>query len=246
MLRFFALLLMLFQVALSFIELYETEHAQQQLADEVIDVAGITKAKELLDKMKAGVGGSTVAVHYPSGKQFIHRNKWIMICNGVISKENGHCNGNALESVTAFKPESPSDYCYIKTYHSLNDTLCLSPHPVNITMQNNTVVCESTSEYFPARAITIEDYLKICEKISSNVTYVYFANEQDEDHVEIPNENPHVRCENFANSTERNKTRNRSNKHLKESYKFADNRTGVCVFTEQDKLVLKLLQYLKL
>jgi len=52
------------------LELYETEHAQQQLADEVIDIAGVTKAKELIDKMKDGVGGSTIAIHHPSGIHF--------------------------------------------------------------------------------------------------------------------------------------------------------------------------------
>lgn len=183
-----------------------------------------------------------------TGKQFIHRNKWIMLCNGDISKENGHCNGNALESVTAFRPESNLDYCYIKSYHSLNDTLCLSPHPVNITMQNNTLICEASSGYFPAKAMSIEEYLKTCEKVSSNVTYVYFANEQDPDHVEIPNENVHIKCANFANNTTKKSEvpARKTHKKPKDDYSFAFNKTGVCVFTEADRLVLKLLQYLKL
>ncbi|XP_050298948.1 uncharacterized protein LOC126737901 [Anthonomus grandis grandis] len=242
----FVLFFLMVSVAYSFIELYETEHAQQQLADEFSDIEGITKAKNLIDKMKDGVGGSTIAIHHPSGRRFIHRNKWIMICNGEISKENGHCNGNALESVTAFKPQTNSEYCYIKNYHSINETLCLSPHPVNLTFENNTIVCEAVTEYFPALAITIDDYLKMCEKISSNVTYIYFANDHDPEHVEIPNENPHVKCDNEMDNDDLNKTLTPKKRKFMQEFSFSINKTGICVFTEQDMLVLKLLQYLKL
>lgn len=169
-----------------------------------------------------------------------------MTCNGEISRENGHCNGNALESVTAFRPKTNADYCYIKNYHSMNETLCLSPHPVDISFENNTVVCESVTEFFPAFAITIDDYLKTCERISSNVTYIYYANDHDPDHVEIPNENSHVKCDNEIDDNGFNKTLSPRNQKLMREFSFAINKTGVCVFTEQDKLVLKLLQYLKL
>lgn len=169
-----------------------------------------------------------------------------MTCNGEISRENGHCNGNALESVTAFRPKTNADYCYIKNYHSMNETLCLSPHPVDISFENNTVVCEGVTEFFPAFAITIDDYLKTCERISSNVTYIYYANDHDPDHVEIPNENSHVKCDNEIDDNGFNKTLSPRNQKLMREFSFAINKTGVCVFTEQDKLVLKLLQYLKL
>ncbi|KAL1502022.1 hypothetical protein ABEB36_007235 [Hypothenemus hampei] len=231
------LLILGVQLIHGFIELYETEHAQQELADKISDTASITKAKELIDKMKAGIGGSTIAIHHPSGKRFIHRNKWMMLCHGMISEENGHCNGQALESLTAFKTQTISDYCYIKQFHSINETLCLSTHPVNMSYENNTVFCEATTEHFPVLTISIEDYLKSCEKISSSVTYIYFASDCDPEHVQIPNENTHVRCENFSDEMK--------SKKIMKKFDFAFNKTGICVFTEKDKFVLNLLQYLK-
>ncbi|KAF7277862.1 uncharacterized protein LOC143201292 [Rhynchophorus ferrugineus] len=226
-----------------FIELYETEHAQQQLAEEISELSIIAKAKQLIDKMKDGFGGTTIAIHHPSNRRFIHRNGWIFTCNGQVSKENGHCNGDPTESLAAFKPERPSDFCFIKNYNVINETLCLSSHPVKLTYENNTIVCEATMKFFPTLVIEIEDYLKLCDGISSNTTYIYYANQDDPDHVQVPNENPRVKCDNeYLNGTVRSSVTARI---LKE-YSFSVNRTSICVFTEQDKLVLKLLEYLQL
>lgn len=180
------------------------------------------------------------------GKKFIHRNRWIFTCQGEVSKENGHCNGNALESLTAFKPMKQSDFCFIKNYNSINETLCLSSHPVKMVFENNTIICEPTTEFFPTLDIEIEDYIKLCENISANVTYIYYGNQSDPDHIQIPNENIRVKCENHLKESDNSSSRSVTTKKILKEYDSAINKTGICVFTEQDKVVLKLLEYLQL
>ncbi|XP_060516850.1 uncharacterized protein LOC132696177 [Cylas formicarius] len=219
---------------LAFLEQYETD--QHRHRQEINDMVELTKAKQMIYKMKNGIGGVTVVIHRPSGHKFIHRNKWILTCNGEISPVNGHCNGDALESLTALKPQRPADFCFVKNFASANQNLCLSTHPVRMWLENNRTKCESVSGLFPVYVVKINDYLRMCEKISSDVVYIYFSNPRDIDHVEIPNGNDYVKCDNKAGQS-----KNESLKHG-----FRVNEPGICVFTENDNMSLKLLDFLKM
>ncbi|XP_018567164.1 uncharacterized protein LOC108907831 isoform X2 [Anoplophora glabripennis] len=185
------------------IDLSGLDNLGEQIQQSVYEGLEPVRALEITTRMKNGVGGTTIATHLPEGKKFIITNNQISQCDGSVS-DDGKCSG----SLTPFKINEKKDHCYNRQGFSLvNNYICIGASTVSIV--NGQISC--TNRFgTPALLITLEDYRKLCEGISTSVEYKYIANPQDSKHVEIPNKNKYVTCSN--------------------------NQPGVCVFTETNAI----------
>lgn len=82
--------------------------------------------------------------------------------------------------------------------------------------------------------VSIEDYIKTCKAITSRVTYVYFSNGKDPNHVDLPSRNQRVRCDD-QQTVENYKLNFAARRLVAKAAKL----TEVCVFTEEDLLTVE-------
>ncbi|CAH1123971.1 unnamed protein product [Ceutorhynchus assimilis] len=151
------------------------------------------RAIELNFKMKDGVGGSTIATHSPGGRQFVIKNHRTYTCASPIDLTTGQCSNLISFKITLSSPKS--DWCYIQSYSIINNQVCLSTGSVSIQAFNNQVNCKSFYDE-PLLKIDLEDYKRLCAGVRESTEYRYIPDLNDDRHVEIPNENRYVKCEN--------------------------------------------------
>ncbi|KAJ8962711.1 hypothetical protein NQ318_001108 [Aromia moschata] len=164
------------------------ENLGQQIEQNVYQSLEPVRAREIVARMKEGRGGTTIAVNSPGGKTFIVRDGTMFECQGSISSENGECSG----TLTPFKINKNEDYCYLKNnYAIINNQICLGSSSISII--NNHIECVSSTGT-PALLISLSEYEKMCQELSQTVEYKYIANINDPLHVEIPNKNRHIKC----------------------------------------------------
>ncbi|KAJ8926098.1 hypothetical protein NQ315_009955 [Exocentrus adspersus] len=174
----------------------------QQIQQSVYESLEPVRALELVMKMKNGVGGVTIATHLPEGRNFIIMDYKVYTCNGVINQD-GRCDGRQIP----FQINSKRDYCYYRESSSIvNNQICIGANTVSIV--NNNVQCLSNTGN-PVLLMSLEEFNRMCQGVSEKVRFTYIANPQHPQHIQIPNQNKHVKCEN--------------------------NQTGVCIFTETNK-----------
>lgn len=152
------------------------------------------RAIELNFKLMDGVGGTTIATHRPSGKQFIIKNYKFYTCSSQVNDNTGECSGSLTPfEITGRGPKS--DWCYFKSYSLINNQICMSIGSVSITAFNDHISCRSEGNN-PTILISLDEYKKLCSSVSEAAEYRYIPDVNDPRHVEIPNENKYVKCEN--------------------------------------------------
>jgi len=162
------------------------EQVQQQVQANLQPVM----AMDVYMKMKSGIGGNTVVTYYPSGRQFLIRNNELFDCSGRLTS-NGECRGNL--QLHEFKHRT--DYCFLNNYNRINNQLCLSNGSTQFSSVNGEYRCESQDKNSTPLSISVQDYQKLCQDYAEQ-EYTYIANPNDFAHVQIPNENPYVKCKN--------------------------------------------------
>ncbi|KAJ8978755.1 hypothetical protein NQ317_002160 [Molorchus minor] len=176
-----------------------------QIQESVFQALEPVRAMEITFKMKDGVGGTTIATHLPGGKEIFIQNSQSFTCTNKIL-ENGQCSGKLIP----FRIKNNEDYCYDRKGFSLiNNKVCIGATSVSVI--NNVITCQSNSKV-PALLMDVSEYNRMCQNLAQSVRYTYIADPNNPEHIQIPNANRHVKCEN--------------------------NKIGVCVFTENNALPL--------
>nr|CAI5851879.1 unnamed protein product [Callosobruchus analis] len=163
----------------------------QQIEQNVYQALEPVRALEVTSSMKSGIGGTTVVSYLPAGKQFIVQNAVMYECEGgTIDGSTGQCSGRLMP----YEGKDLKDNCYHRTSYSIvNDNICLGANSVSVI--NDKIICRK-ADGSPAVLMKGEDFRKLCQGVAETAVYKYIANEQDVNHVPIPNTNKYVKCEN--------------------------------------------------
>ncbi|XP_030759462.1 uncharacterized protein LOC115884888 [Sitophilus oryzae] len=152
------------------------------------------RAIELNFKMRDGVGGTTIVTHQPSGRQFIYNNYKPFICKGTVDIKTGTCSGDLVPfEITSSSPQT--DWCYLRSYSLINNQICIGLKGVSVTSFNNQITCKGVGDS-PTFTSSLDDYKKLCSEVSASSEYRYIPDVNSPQHVAIPNQNAHVKCEN--------------------------------------------------
>ncbi|CAH2007848.1 unnamed protein product [Acanthoscelides obtectus] len=182
-------------------QLKPLDNLGQQIEQNVYQALEPVRALEVTSNMKSGVGGTTIITYLPSGKRFLIQNSAWSKCEGAIDDNTGQCSGRLV----SYEGKDLKDNCYHRTSYSIiNDNICLGANSVSII--NDQIICRK-ADGSPAVLMKGEDFRRLCQGVADTAIYKYIANEQDMNHVPIPNPNRYVKCEN--------------------------NQPGVCVFREK-------------
>ncbi|ENN71770.1 uncharacterized protein LOC109543843 [Dendroctonus ponderosae] len=162
------------------------------------------RAIELNFKMRDGVGGITIVTHQPGGRQFVIKNHKIFTCSSQIDIESGFCSGLlipyqprlATSSHMDKENSSPrSDWCYVLSSAQSNNNICLSTSSLSVQIINFEIKCGNTDNS-PILITTLDEYRKLCSAVRQSTEFRYIPNKSDRSHVQIPNNNKYVKCEN--------------------------------------------------
>lgn len=167
------------------------------------------RALELKNKMQQGVGGVTIVTYQPeglcltdeyfdtilnvcAGKQFIITNSITYTCDGTIDITSGKCSGT-LEPFKINTSSPEPEWCYVRNVAWVNNNLCLSTGPMSVQIINNIIECSGSS---PILRLTREEYNNLCNSHSQKVEFRYISDVNNYNHVDIPNNNKYVKCDN--------------------------------------------------
>lgn len=129
------------------------------------------------------------------GRQFIIINHKIFTCSSRLGKESGLCSGGQLTPYQLTTSSPKSDWCYVLSSARNNNNICLSTSSISVQIFNSEMKCGSTDNS-PILVTTLDEYTKLCSSIRQSTEFRYIPNLSDSSHVQIPNENKYVKCEN--------------------------------------------------
>ncbi|CAH0559183.1 unnamed protein product [Brassicogethes aeneus] len=151
---------------------------KQRLQKELKPVYGL----RLIFRMKNGVGGTTIVTFFNDMKLVIKNNQMYQ-CSGKIS-DDGACS----EPLQKFAPNENQDFCYLRSFAEIEGVVCLSDSPLKGQK------CVLNKE--EVLSINKEEYKALCGNIVNIIKYKYISDRNNRKHVEIPNENDFVKCDN--------------------------------------------------
>lgn len=126
---------------------------------------------------------------FVTGYQVIIKNGIEYLCYGRIFN-SGYCKGRLVR----LNPTYSGDFCFShNSYSIVQNHICLGATSVEVI--NNSIHCYNSYK-LPVLLMHIDDFNKMCKNLSQKVLYKYIADPSNPKHVEIPNQNTYVHCEN--------------------------------------------------
>lgn len=127
---------------------------------------------------------------FVTDQHFILKNGITYRCRGRILN-SGRCEGILVK----FNPTYKADYCFSRnSFTTVGNYICIGASSVQVI--NNRIRCYNF-DHTPVLVMSKTEFNNMCKNLSQKVWYRYIADPYNPEHVEIPNANKYVHCDNY-------------------------------------------------